>query len=217
MLLESIQVGQARTVGQAGAGDPLAREFTSAIWKEPVAGPVWVDTAGLHGDSQHDRKHHGGAWQAVLMYAAEHYPRWRAEWGRKDVGPGGFGENLTVRGLDEWTTCLGDLLQVGEVQLEVTAPRAPCNTLARRHGIPDLVPTVRRMHRHGWYLRVRRPGWIEAGQVIQLVERPYPQWPIARAADVKWNATRLAADAALLAACPALMPSWRERLRAVSP
>lgn len=212
IVLESIQTGQARTAGRPDADDPFEREFTSAIWKEPVTGPVWLDTGGLHGDAQYDRKHHGGPWQALLAYPLAHYTAWRAEWGRRDVGPGGFGENLTVSGLTERTVCLGDRFAVGEVELEVTGPRAPCDTLARRHGLRDLVRTVRRNHRHGWYLRVLRPGWIEAGQPITLLDRPYPQWPITRVAEVKWHRAGEAEQAALLAACPVLLPSWRERL-----
>jgi MOSC domain-containing protein YiiM len=213
MRLESVQVGQVRTVRYAEDGRPLDRAFSSAIWKTPVAGPVWVGTEGVHGDAQHDRRHHGGPWRAVLMYPAEHYPRWQAEWGRAAVGPGGFGENLTVSGLDEWTVCLGDRLEIGEVEMEVSGPREPCDTLARRHGIRDLVRTVRRTHRYGWYLRVLRPGWLEAGQSVRLLARPYPQWPIARVAEIKWNRSQRPQEAGLLSECPALLPEWREALR----
>jgi MOSC domain-containing protein YiiM len=212
MLLTSIQVGQPRTVGRPDAQNPLERSFTSAIWKEPVTGPVWLDTTGLQGDRQADRKHHGGPWRAVLMYSADHYPLWREEWGRRELPPGAFGENLTVAGLTEEVVCLGDQFEVGEARLEVTSPRAPCHTLAQRHGIADLAVTIRRNHRHGWYLRVVRPGWIEAGQEVILADRPYPQWPIVRVADVKWRPDRDPAEAALLAACPALIPEWREGL-----
>ncbi|HSR16282.1 MAG TPA: MOSC domain-containing protein [Gemmatimonadales bacterium] len=214
MLLESIQVGQPRTVGRAEAEDQLDRAFTSAIWKEPVEGPVWLDTLGLQGDRQADRRHHGGPWRALLMYSAEHYPLWRAEWGRKDLPHGAFGENLTVSGLTEQVVCLGDQFEIGEALIEVTSPRSPCHVLAKRHGIRDLVETIRANHRHGWYLRVLRAGWIEAGQPIALRDRPYPQWPIVRAAEVRWQAGRNPEEAALLAACPALIPEWRESLAA---
>jgi MOSC domain-containing protein YiiM len=212
MFLDSIQVGQPRTVGRPDADDPLEGTMTSAIWKEPVAGPVWLDSLGLHGDHQADRTHHGGPWRALLMYPSDHYPRWRAEWGRKDFGPGAFGENLTVRGATEDTACLGDRLEIGEALIEVTSPRAPCHTLARRHGVKDLAVVIRKNHRHGWYLRVLRLGWIEAGQAVRLVDRPYPQWPITRVADVKWDMANRADEAVLLAACPALIPEWREAL-----
>jgi MOSC domain-containing protein YiiM len=84
--------------------------------------------------------------------------------------------------------------------------------LARRHGRRELVEVVRANHRHGWYLKVVRAGWIEAGQRVLLRERPYPQWPMDRVAEVRWYRQRRADEAALLAECPALIPQWREAL-----
>ncbi len=137
MRLLSVQVGIPRTVGTPGALDPMQREFTSAIWKEPVSGPVRAGGLGLAGDSVANTRVHGGPEQAVLMYAESHYPLWRAEWGRDDLGPGGFGENLTVEGLVEDSVCIGDVLEIGEARLQVSQPRQPCATLARRHGVRD--------------------------------------------------------------------------------
>ncbi|HEX9165462.1 MAG TPA: MOSC domain-containing protein [Gemmatimonadales bacterium] len=216
MRVESIQVGQPKPmpVGVPGT-EPAPRLLTTAIWKEPVTGPVRLDVDGLDGDAQADRKHHGGLWRAVLMYPAGHYPRWRAEWGREDVGPGGFGENLTVSGLDEFSACLGDRYRIGDAVLEVTSPRTPCHVLARRHGVKDLALTARQTHRHGWYLRVLEPAVIAAGMVVELVARPHPEWTIARAAEVKWDAGNRPEEAARLAACPALIPEWREELAAL--
>lgn len=215
MRVESIQVGQPKPMPAGVPGtEPAPRLMTTAIWKEPVTGPVRLDADGLHGDAQADRKHHGGVWRAVLMYPAEHYPRWQAEWGRDDVGPGGFGENLTVSGLDEFSACVGDQYRIGAALLEVTSPRTPCHVLARRHGLKDLVATTRETHRHGWYLRVLEPATIAAGLPLELVARPYPEWTIARAAEVKWDAGNRREEAAQLAACPALIPEWREELAA---
>lgn len=215
MRLESVQVGlpKAMPAGVPGT-EPQPRLLTTAIWKEPVAGPAAVTLEGVQGDAQADRKHHGGPWRAVLMYPAGHYARWREEWGRRDVVPGGFGENLTVSGLDEFSACLGDVYRIGSVRLEVTSPRTPCHVVARRHGIKDLVATIRANHRHGWYLRVLQPGTVEAGQELVLEARPHPEWSIARAADVKWQAEDRRDEAALLASCPALIPEWREELAA---
>lgn len=216
MRLESIQIGQPRPllVGAHGT-EPAPRLLTTAIWKEPVAGPVRVEVGGVEGDAQADRRAHGGPWRAVLMYPGAHYPRWRAEWGRDDVGPGGFGENLTVAGLDEFSACLGDRYRVGEVLLEVTSPRTPCHVVARRHGIPDLAVVIRRNHRHGWYARVVEAGLVEAGQEMVLEARPHPEWTIARAADVKWHAADRREEAGRLAECPALIPEWRDELGAL--
>jgi len=215
MRLDSIQIGHTRTYGTPGADNPLERPWTSAIRKEPVDGQVWAGREGLSGDQQYDRTGHGGPDRALLMYAAQHYPRWRQEWGRKDVGPGGFGENLTVTGLTEDTACIGDVFQIGEVRIEVSSPRSPCNNLARRHGIPDLVKTIVQNHRSGWYLRVLQEGWLEAGMSLRLTDRPYPQWTIRRVANVKRMRADVPEEARLLAACPALQSEWRAKLASV--
>jgi MOSC domain-containing protein YiiM len=210
MLLESVNVGRPRTESR-GASHDSQEPMTSAIWKEPVTGSVWLGASGLLGDGVADTRIHGGPWRAVLMYSADHYPRWCAEWNRTDLGPGDFGENLTVRGIEESTACLGDRFAIGEALLEVTSPRGPCWKLARRHGVEDLVAVVKANHRHGWYLRVLRTGWIEAGQPATLVDRPHPEWSIDRVGRVRWS--RQVSEYGELAACPALIPEWRDRLR----
>lgn len=213
MRLDSIQVGQTRTYGNPGSIEPLEQPWTSAIKKEPVDGQIWAGREGLSGDHQYDRRHHGGPERALLMYSADHYPRWRAEWGRKDVGPGAFGENLTVSGLTEDTACIGDIYRIGEVRIEVSSPRTPCMNLARRHALPDLVKTIVQNHRSGWYLRVLQEGWLEAGMDLAPFDRPYPQWTIRRAAMVKRLRNDLREEAGLLAECPALRSEWRSVLR----
>src|ERR1044071_4944642 len=212
MRLEAVLIGQPRTFGTEGAEDPFEGPWISAIRKEPVDGPVWAGAEGLSGDHQYDREGQGGPERALLMYSADHYPRWRAEWDRTDLGPGGFGENLTVSGITEDTACLGDVYRIGETRVEVSSPRTPCNTLARRHGRRELVRVITNNHRSGWYLRVLREGWVEAGATVVLVDGPYPQWTIRRAATVKRLRAERPEEARLLAACPALQVEWREKL-----
>lgn len=216
MHLVSVQVGTPRTVGVPGTADRMAREFTSAIWKEPVSGSVWAGRTGLLGDEVADKRVHGGPEQAVLMYAESHYPLWRAEWGRNDVGPGSFGENLTARGLTEDTVCIGDVFDIGEARFQVSQPRQPCATLARRHQVPDMIALVRSNGRSGWYLRVLREGHVQADQPIRLAERPHEEWTVRRAARAMLFRNEHRAEAAALAGCAALSPGWRERLSAAA-
>lgn len=213
MRVESIQTGQARTVGSADAQEPLDKRWTSAIWKEPVHGRVWAGSEGLTGDVQVYKAGHGGVERALLLYSAEHYPVWRTEWASKDLGPGGFGENLTVAGADENTVCVGDQYRLGAVRIEVSGPRSPCNNLVRRHRRPGLIERVNETDRTGWYARVLEEGWLEAGLELVLLDRPYPQWPIARASVVKRERGRRPDEAAQLASCPALLADWRDKLR----
>jgi MOSC domain-containing protein YiiM len=214
--LISVQVGRPRTVGTPDAEDRMERAFTSAIWKSPVSGPVFAGTLGLAGDAVADTKVHGGVDQALLMYAASHYPLWEAELGRP-LAFGSFGENLTVEGLDESAVCIGDVLEIGRVTLEVSQPRQPCATLARRHQIPDMIAIVRRNGRSGWYLRVLIEGRVEAGQAIRLADRPNPSWTVRRAAQAYLAREREPVAAAELARCRGLSDGWRSRLASVRP
>lgn len=212
MRVESIQTGQPRTTGTVGAESPLDRPWTSAIWKEPVQGRVWAGREGLAGDAQVFKPGHGGPERALLFYPGAHYRAWRAEWQTKEVGPGGFGENVTVDGLDESTVCLGDLFQVGSVRVEVSGPRGPCDNLVRRHRRPGLIERVNATARTGWYVRVHAEGWLETGLSVVLLDRPYPQWPIARASLVYRERRDRASEARELAGCPALLADWGPKL-----
>lgn len=212
MHLVSVQVGRPRTVGTPGMADAMERPFTSAIWKKPVRGPVRVGRLGLEGDSVANTRVHGGVEQAVLMYAASHYRLWAEEWGVSAPEPGAFGENLTVEGLTEDQVCVGDVLGIGEVRLQVSQPRQPCATLARRHQRRDLIAVVQANGRSGWYLRVLEEGRLTAGQPVGLLKRPHPEWTVRRAARTMLRRRDWPEEAARLAACESLSPAWRTRL-----
>lgn len=205
--LVSIQVGQPQLV-RPDEVPPLR----TALGKQPVAGPVRLESLGLAGDGQADQRYHGGPEKAVLCYCAGHYPVWSAELQRAPMPWGFFGENFSVSGLREAEVCLGDIYELGEVRVRVTQPREPCHKLSRYWQIDDLEERARASGRTGWYLAVEQPGWVEAGMEMRLLERPAPEWPIARVNFVI-HACRHNRTATLdLAACPQLTPRWRQRL-----
>lgn len=214
--LLSVQVGRPRTLGFDNAPDETDRPWTTGFFKAPVTGPVWCGRTNLAGDGQADTRAHGGPDKAVLAYAAAHYDLWRAELSLAGMPPGGFGENLTVDTLDENTVCVGDVFEIGSATLQVSQPRGPCWKINRRWRIPDLLARVRQTGRTGWYHRVLAEGFIEAGQTLVLVQRPHPEWTVARATELAARRdTRTAAerDAQIaLAECPALAERWRETL-----
>ncbi len=210
--LLSIQVSLPRHFGVEGAPDPMDRPWTTGFFKEPVEGPVWLGRTNLVGDGQADRKNHGGPDKAVLAYSAEHYPIWRVELNRPDLPYGAFGENFTIAGLTEETVCIGDVYAIGEARVQVSQPRQPCWKIARRWRIKDLTARVRETGRTGWYLRVLEEGYVEAGMPVELLERPFPQWTVARATEIMHRRNEDREAAMALAACPALSAVWRESL-----
>src|SRR5437773_11765769 len=102
----SIQVGQPTSYVHEGAADGKRRTWTTAFFKAPVAGSVHIGELGVEGDQQADRENHGGIDKAVLAYSADHYPSWRVHLSLPDMPYGGFGENLTVAGIDETSVCI---------------------------------------------------------------------------------------------------------------
>jgi MOSC domain-containing protein YiiM len=211
-LLVSLRIGRVRAFGSADAADPLQKPWRSAIAKEAVQGPVRLARLGLDGDEVGDPEHHGGPHQAVLGYAFEHYPAWRAE--GIDAEPGAFGENLLFTGLSDDEVCIGDVYRLGGATLQVSQPRQPCFTLARRFGRQDMVARVWESRRGGWYFRVLEEGLVAAGEAALRVERPNPGWTAARVLTAYRHAAEEPAEARAAAAVPLLSPHWPVKLLA---
>ena len=208
----AVLTGVPVTVGTPLSPNPMERPFRSAIWKVPAEGPVHAGAEGLVGDAVANRKYHGGPDQALLAYSADHYSRWREEWGAP-LAFGAFGENLTVEGIDEETVCIGDVWATGGATLQVTAMREPCQTLARRHGRRGLEKMVWETGRSGWYLRVVEEGAVEAGLPITLLERPHPEWTVRRAGLVRRDRGRRPDEARALGALAEISDRWKATLR----
>ena len=212
MQLVSVQVGRPRNLGAEGAAAAYDKPWTTGYGKSIVSGPVSCGRLNLEGDGQHDHRLHGGPEMAVLAYAAGHYPRWRDELAWADLRPGAFGENLTVAGAAEGSVCIGDVWALGEVRLQVSEPRKPCNHISRFHHREELLKAVIDTGRFGWYLRVLQEGRLKAGDEVLLLERPHPEWTVARAMRARLGKSKDPATAAALAAVAALGADWRERL-----
>ena len=162
MRIESINIGRAETIA-AGDGS-----METGIIKNPITGPVRVAADGLPGDAIVDTEHHGGVDQAVYAYSSDDYAWWSEQTGG-EYFPGLFGENLTIRGLPT-DMLVGDRLLIGEVVLEVTAPRIPCDTLAARMQDRGFGLSFRKAERPGIYFRVLNEGEVSAGDAVTCVE-----------------------------------------------
>lgn len=197
-----------------GRAVPFTRPNSrSAIGKTPVNGPQAVGAEGLLNDEQGDLRVHGGVEKAIHHYPREHYAAWAQELGEHPLlsAPGAFGENISTHGWTEHNVCLGDRIRAGSVLLEVSQGRMPCWKLSDRFGVADMALRVQQSGRTGWYYRVLEPGVIEAGQVLQLEQRPHPEWPLVRLSAVLFSQD---VDVALLRECLALplAASWRRTL-----
>lgn len=212
-LLVSVQIGQPTNYGSDAAPDPHDQPWTTAFYKKPIEGEVFVSSTNIDGDCQADTKHHGGVHKAVLAYSADHYLEWREALHLPDMPHGAFGENLTIRGLSEESVCIGDAFRIGSVTVEVSQPRQPCWKLARRWRIHELVAITVRNGRTGWYFRVLEEGLIQPALPVELLDRPNPNWSVARANQIMHF--RRADIAALLelSEVPKLSPAWVKELR----
>ena len=151
------------------------------IPKQPVDA-ARVTVLGLEGD-RHRFDFHGGRDRALCLLSVADYASLAAD-GVPTAGPGTFGENLLVDGIDFATLRPGDRLTVssersggetgavetgsaetGTVEIQLVDIREPCATLAsidRR--LPDLI-----VGRSGFMARVAKEGLLRAGASIQVV------------------------------------------------
>lgn len=188
----------------------------SGIDKLLLNGPVHVGRLGIDGD-EHDLTFHGGPDKAIHGYCCSHYPTWQSEFPSASslFLPGGFGENLVTRYMNERNVCIGDILSVGRAStkggdqaggegllLQVSLPRQPCFKLNHRFELKGFAPNTWRLSRTGWYYRVLREGTVAAGDEIRLVERPQPQWTIERIQEYLHRNTSDLAATEELAAIP---------------
>ena len=161
MQLLSVNIGHKR-IQQNGS-----RQETTGIYKIPTLEPVQILSLGIREDFIGSPKDHGGPDQAIYIYGKPDYDWWSHELGM-ELGPGTFGDNLTVNELESSQFNIGDRLHVGSVVLEVSAPRTPCSTLAARMGDPQFIKKYRRAERPGLYCRVLRDGLVQTGQAVIL-------------------------------------------------
>ena len=155
------------------------RDVLTAIGKRPVNGPVGVQALGLASDEQADLTVHGGLSKAVYAYPSEHLPFWqtvRAQAGvagwNEAVPPGLMGENLSIAGLLEADAFIGDVLRFPHCELVVSEPRFPCFKFNAAMGFKHAAKLMAANAWCGFYLAVRTPGTLAAGEAFEVVPGP---------------------------------------------
>jgi MOSC domain-containing protein YiiM len=127
-----------------------------------------VRSTGMDGDTQRDRRFHGGPDRALCLYSQERLDALVAE--GHPVGPGVLGENVTIFGLAWDEVWPGTRLRIGAVEAEVTAFASPCRKIAG--GFLDGAFTrVGQKMNPGWsrvYVRILSEGPIAVGDPVVL-------------------------------------------------
>lgn len=159
---------------QVGPALPFAREQASGINKSAVTTPIVVDSTGLADDEQADTFFHGAADQAVHQMPTRVYDLLREHYPHLALYEGMLGENIIVENMHEGNVCVGDIYQIGDVQLQVTRPRRPCWKIDTQLGQSGIAKFLHERGQVGWYYAVRQAGTFQVGQPCTLLERPYP-------------------------------------------
>ena len=159
MKLLSVNTSQPKTITDG------KKSGLTGIFKTPHQDAVRVGLLGLEQDVQVDTENHGGKDQAVYLYSQDDYAYFSEQLGIV-LEPGTFGENLTLSNLPE-PLYIGDRFEIGNVILEVTAPRIPCSTLSARMNDIGFVEKFSQANRPGVYARVIQEGTLQAGDPVK--------------------------------------------------
>ena len=153
---------------------------------EPAAGPVAV---GLAGFAERMALHPVGEdpaladelalSHALYAYPTVHAPVWRTMRAQAGVAepdapipPGLFDEHLALDGVQESQLWEGDLLRFPDCTLVVSVPRLPDPRFNDTLGFVHAAKMVAQSRWCGFWLSVRVPGSIAAGQAFELVAGP---------------------------------------------
>lgn len=173
--MKLLHINVSRTQSLSAQGQTVL----SGINKRPVVGAVAAQALGLAGDEQADLSVHGGLSKAVYAYPQEHYAFWqtvRAQAGvaapTDELSPGSMGENLTLQGLLENQVWIGDVLRFADCELAVSEPRFPCFKFNAVMGFKHAAKLMTESGWCGFYLAVRSPGTLIAGETFELIPGP---------------------------------------------
>ena len=175
MTMTAASVNVARPPGAPGA-----------LRMAPAAGPVAV---GLAGFAERADRHPVGEdpgradelqlSHALYAYPTAHAPFWRTVRAQAGVAapdapipPGSFDEHLALAGVQESQLWVGDLLRFPDCTLVVSVPRLPDARFNETLGFPHAAKMVAQSRWCGFWLAVRVPGSLAAGEPFELIPGP---------------------------------------------
>jgi MOSC domain-containing protein YiiM len=186
----------------------------SGIFKKQIFHRATVTAQGIVGDEHADKRVHGGPEKAVHHYAAENYQRLIERFPQiaHAFVPGCMGENISASHLTEENVHIGDIFKIGSVVAQVSQPRSPCWKIDHRFGIERMSMYVAQEFITGWYYRIIEPGFIEAGDGIELLERQDQSFSITQFWRIQLLHQPSTENLLSLAAISGLSMEWQRRL-----
>ena len=135
--------------------------------KHPVDS-AYIGTYRVKGDKQNDLKHHGGENRAVCLYSSDLIAQLQKE--GHPIFEGSAGENITIQGMDWSSLQKGDLLEIGEVRIELTKPTPPCKTIAKSFKKENFIRISENKYPgwSRWYAKVLREGTVNLKDTVCL-------------------------------------------------
>jgi MOSC domain-containing protein YiiM len=137
-----------------------------------------VTALGIEGDRHKHPRFHGGPRKALLIVTSEGIEELAAQ--GFPLYAGALGENITTRGIDRRWMRSGQRYRIGDILIELTTLRVPCDQLVvYGPGLGDAVYDAEvkagnfrspKWALGGFYAAVMQAGRIQPGDPIQLLE-----------------------------------------------
>ncbi|MEM7486880.1 MAG: MOSC domain-containing protein [Bacteroidota bacterium] len=164
MKIISINIAEPTTIFWNG------KKEQTGIYKYPTNKSLQLGQENVEGDTIIDRKHHGGEFKACYLFSSDDYPYWKEKYPQLEWNWGMFGENLTVKGLDESKLRIGSIYKIGNSLVQISQPREPCYKLGIRFGTQEILKQFINHERPGTYVKILEIGKVKTGDVMVLVK-----------------------------------------------
>lgn len=166
MIVESVNIGERETILWRG------KEVETGIFKKPVSGSICLGKEDVEGDQVVDRRYHGGSSKACYLYSVDWYPFWKELYPDLDWTNGMFGENISLKGMDESTMHIGDVFAIGTAKVRVLSARQPCFKLGVKFGTQSVIKQFIQQPYPGVYVGILKEGKVQRGDELRFIERP---------------------------------------------
>ena len=155
--IKSIALGKSKLYGEG------RNKFNSAYKKDQFFNCIKVNKFGLVGDTQVDKRYHGGIDKAIHIGSTKHFENFTMD-------KLAMGCNILIDSFDENNTNVGDIYTIGDIEVQVTQPRQPCWKIGAIFG-KEISRYIVKNYATGWYVKVLQGGTIDINNPFILKKR----------------------------------------------